>query len=75
MAFLLSLQPRSQGLSSSLPWKEGKKRDPGNEVVVVVVLRAIMLIIKYLASVKISSQVRQCTSAIASHSSRVFCSH
>ena len=29
-------QPRSQGLSSSLPWsgrKEGKKRDPGNEVV------------------------------------------
>ena len=30
-----SLQPRSQGLSSSLPWsgrKERKKRDPGNEV-------------------------------------------
>ena len=29
-------QPRSQGLSSSLPWsgrkKEGYKRDPGNEV-------------------------------------------
>ena len=43
-AFLF--QPRSQGLSSSLPWsgrKEAKKRDPGNEVVSVLECFALRL--------------------------------
>ena len=46
-------------------------------LVVVLVLRVIMLIIKYQlapTSVKISSKVPQCASVIANHSLQVFCS-
>ena len=50
------LQPRPQGLSSSLPWsrerekegrKEGKKRGPGDEVGVPIVFCVIMANVFY----------------------------
>ena len=54
-----SSQPRSQGLPSSLPWggrkKEGKKRDPGNEVashclLLLWLVRVITLVFVFLHS-------------------------